>query len=48
MLCFMLPEPLQRRHQKILEETPSPFVQAPLRAELQGAALRLGQIAKYR
>ncbi|KAI3425770.1 hypothetical protein D9Q98_007745 [Chlorella vulgaris] len=39
---------IQRRHQKILEETPSPFVQSPLRAELQGAALRLGQIAKYR
>ncbi len=29
---------LQRRHQKILEETPSPFVDPPLRAELGAAA----------
>jgi hypothetical protein len=40
--------PLQRRHQKILEETPSPFVTPELRAALQGAAVRLGRLAKYR
>lgn len=40
--------PLQRRHQKILEETPSPFVTPELRERLQGAAIRLGQKAKYR
>jgi urea carboxylase len=39
---------IQRRHQKILEETPSPFVGPELRAALQGAALRLGRQAKYR
>ncbi|KAK9817750.1 hypothetical protein WJX72_001615 [[Myrmecia] bisecta] len=39
---------IQRRHQKILEESPSPFVDANLRAELVAAATRLGQAAKYR
>jgi acetyl/propionyl-CoA carboxylase alpha subunit len=39
---------IQRRHQKILEETPSPFVTPELRAALQGAAVRLGRLAKYR
>ena len=39
---------VQRRHQKVLEETPSPFVTPELRAALQGAAVRLGQLAKYR
>lgn len=39
---------LQRRHQKILEETPSPFVTPELRERLQSAAVRLGQLAKYR
>lgn len=39
---------VQRRHQKILEETPSPFVTPELREELQSAAVRLGQLAKYR
>jgi len=39
---------LQRRHQKILEETPSPFVTADLRERLQSAAVRLGQLCKYR
>ncbi|KAL4418864.1 hypothetical protein ABPG77_002620, partial [Micractinium sp. CCAP 211/92] len=39
---------IQRRHQKILEETPSPFVTPDLRERLQGAAIRLGQKAKYR
>jgi len=32
---------VQRRHQKLVEETPSPVVDAPLREELTGAALRL-------
>lgn len=39
---------IQRRHQKILEETPSPFVTPELRERLQSAAVRLGQLAKYR
>ena len=39
---------MQRRHQKILEESPSPFVTPELREKLQGAAVRLGRLAKYR
>ena len=39
---------IQRRHQKILEETPSPFVGPELRSKLQAAAVRLGKLAKYR
>ena len=33
---------------QVLEESPSPFVGPELRAKLQGAAVRLGQLAKYR
>lgn len=43
---------IQRRHQKVVEESPSPFVSAPaqagLRQRLQEAAVRLGQLCKYR
>lgn len=39
---------IQRRHQKVLEESPSPFVTPELREQLQGAAKRLGKLAKYR
>ncbi len=38
---------LQRRHQKILEETPSPAVDAELRARLTEAALTLGRAVGY-
>ncbi len=38
---------VQRRHQKLVEETPSPVVDAPLRAELTSAALRLTSAAGY-
>ena len=31
-----------------MEETPSPFVTPELREKLQSAAVRLGQLAKYR
>ena len=51
MVCpFLLPASfdVQRRHQKILEETPSPFVGPELRQRLQAAAVRLGQLALYR
>ena len=39
---------LQRRHQKVLEESPSPAVDADLRARLGAAALRLAGAVGYR
>jgi len=38
---------LQRRHQKIVEESPSPAVDAGLRAELGAAALAIARAAGY-
>jgi acetyl-CoA carboxylase biotin carboxylase subunit len=38
---------IQRRHQKLLEETPSPAVTPELRRELTAAALRLCRAAAY-
>ena len=38
---------IQRRHQKIVEETPSPFVGEALRARLTDDALRLARRAAY-
>ncbi len=39
---------LQRRHQKVLEETPSPVVDAALRDRMTAAALRLTAAVGYR
>ncbi|MGI9597076.1 MAG: biotin/lipoyl-containing protein, partial [Acidimicrobiales bacterium] len=39
---------IQRRHQKIIEESPSPFVSGEMRAEMGQAALRLGAALDYR
>ena len=39
---------LQRRHQKVLEESPSPAVDAELRAQLGAAALKLASAVGYR
>ena len=38
---------IQRRHQKIVEETPSPAVSAQLRAQLGDAALRIARAVGY-
>src|SRR4029079_16081975 len=38
---------LQRRHQKVLEETPTPVVDAALRARLGAAALTLARAVGY-
>ena len=39
---------VQRRNQKVLEETPSPAVDSDLRTRLQAAAIRAGQAVGYR
>jgi acetyl/propionyl-CoA carboxylase alpha subunit len=38
---------VQRRHQKLIEESPSPVVDEALREQLTGAALRLARAAGY-
>jgi acetyl-CoA carboxylase biotin carboxylase subunit len=39
---------VQRRHQKVAEETPSPGVDDQLRAQMLAAAIRAGETVKYR
>jgi len=39
---------IQRRRQKLIEESPSPSLSPNLRSQLYGAALRLGRELKYR
>ena len=38
---------IQRRHQKLIEETPSPAVTQALRERLMAAAATIGRAAKY-
>lgn len=38
---------MQRRHQKLVEESPSPFVDVPTRQKLQEAAVKLIKAAQY-
>ena len=38
---------IQRRHQKVIEETPSPAVTPQMRAAITGAAMRLAKQVKY-
>lgn len=39
---------IQRRHQKVIEESPSPFVSPEMRRAMGDAALRLGRALDYR
>ena len=39
---------LQRRHQKVIEEAPSPLLDESTRAALTAAALRVGAVTRYR
>jgi len=39
---------IQRRHQKVIEEAPSPFLDAKTRARMGAAAVALAKAAKYR
>jgi len=39
---------IQRRHQKLVEESPSPIVDADFRRRLGEAALKVAQVARYR
>jgi len=39
---------IQRRHQKVIEEAPSPFLDAKTRAHMGEAAVKLARAAKYR
>ena len=38
---------IQRRHQKLIEETPSPFMTKPLRKEMGEAAVKAAESIKY-
>jgi acetyl-CoA carboxylase biotin carboxylase subunit len=38
---------LQRRHQKVIEESPSPFIDEPLRQKMGETAVGVGRIAGY-
>ena len=38
---------IQRRHQKLIEETPSPFMTKPLRKAMGEAAVRAAEYIKY-
>ena len=39
---------IQRRNQKVLEEAPSTFVDADLRAEMQEQAIRMAKAVNYK
>ncbi|KAK4949983.1 hypothetical protein LTR10_011825 [Elasticomyces elasticus] len=38
---------VQRRHQKVIEETPSPFLTPEIRKEMSAAAVRIGELLHY-
>ena len=38
---------IQRRHQKVIEEAPSPYITPELRSKMSATATELGQLLKY-
>jgi acetyl/propionyl-CoA carboxylase alpha subunit len=38
---------IQRRHQKVIEEAPSPYMTPQLRAKMSAAATELGKLLRY-
>ncbi|KAF9581441.1 hypothetical protein BGW38_001536, partial [Lunasporangiospora selenospora] len=45
--CFERECSIQRRHQKVIEETPSPMMDDRLRHEMTSAAIKIGKLLKY-
>ncbi|KAG0085496.1 hypothetical protein BGZ93_008383 [Podila epicladia] len=45
--CFERECSIQRRHQKVIEETPSPMMDDTLRAAMTAAAVKIGKLLRY-
>ncbi|KAG0259134.1 hypothetical protein DFQ27_004214 [Actinomortierella ambigua] len=45
--CFERECSIQRRHQKVIEETPSPMMDEQLRREMTTAAIKIGKLLRY-
>ncbi|CAG8450511.1 15275_t:CDS:10 [Funneliformis caledonium] len=45
--CFERDCSIQRRHQKVIEETPSPHLDSTLRESMTAAAIQIGKFLKY-
>ncbi|KAF9964120.1 hypothetical protein BGZ70_006918 [Mortierella alpina] len=45
--CFERECSIQRRHQKVIEETPSPMMDDELRHEMTSAAVKIGKLLRY-
>lgn len=45
--CFERECSIQRRHQKVIEETPSPMMDDALRAAMTAAAVKIGKLLRY-
>ncbi|KAG0003756.1 hypothetical protein BGZ79_000081 [Entomortierella chlamydospora] len=45
--CFERECSIQRRHQKVIEETPSPMMDDKLRHEMTSAAVKIGKLLRY-
>ncbi|KAG0052488.1 hypothetical protein BGZ83_002518 [Gryganskiella cystojenkinii] len=45
--CFERECSIQRRHQKVIEETPSPMMDDKLRHEMTSAAIKIGKLLRY-
>ncbi|KAF9917717.1 hypothetical protein BX616_000128 [Lobosporangium transversale] len=45
--CFERECSIQRRHQKVIEETPSPMMDEKLRNDMTSAAIKIGKLLRY-